>query len=506
VVSGRGAGLEDATKHMVRLAARRRAWWYVGLALLAVFLVSGASGSWVVWRHFHQGQRTRIPGAVASPFAPWPAPPPTTRPAPSGPPFLTSVSPDGRYFLDQYGKPFLLKGDSPWALMTRLSPPQARLWFSDRQKQGFNAAIVSLIGATANGAPSDDGATFDGLLPFVDGDVLRWREPYWDRVTSYLRMAADHGITVVLLPIDGWTIGHSFVPSSISQCQRYGAMVAERFRNLPNAVWMSGGDYIPHARNLARGGDVDHCFDAMMRGIRGAGDAKPFSLELKARKSLSTDNPYWARRVDWNFVYTYYPTYKGVLDARGRRPAIPAVLGEANYEGENNQRETPPTTDETLRRQVLWSLTSGAAGEFFGTRDWSFDPGWEQRLSSRALTEVTRLRNLFSTLRWWELEPDTANRLVTGGRGTQLTTDEPGDVLQNDYATAARTPDGRQAVIYLPTQRTITVNPSAMAPGTRATWIDPTTGTRHQVPMSPTFTPPGRNAAGAGDWLLLLTA
>ena len=38
--------------------------------------------------------------------------------------------------------------------------------FADRQRQGFNAAIVSLIGATANGAPSDDGATFDGLLPF----------------------------------------------------------------------------------------------------------------------------------------------------------------------------------------------------------------------------------------------------------------------------------------------------------------------------------------------------
>ena len=492
---------------MVRLAVRRRTWWYVGLTLLAVFLVIGASGSLVVWRHYHQGQRMRIPGAVANPSAPWPVPTPSAQAAPVGPPFLASVSRDGRYFLDQYGKPFLLKGDSPWALMTRLSPQQAQLWFSDRQRQGFNAAIVSLIGATANGAPSDDGATYDGLLPFVNGDVLRWQEPYWDRVTSYLRMAADHGITVVLLPIDGWTIGHSFVPRSVSECERYGAMVAERFRDLPNIAWMAGGDYIPRARNLARGGDVDHCFDAMMRGIRGTGDDQPFSLELKARKSLSTDNPYWARRVDWNFVYTYFPTYKGVLDARARRPAIPAVLGEANYEGENNQHETPPTTDETLRRQVLWSLTSGAAGEFFGTRDWSFEhPGWEQRLSSQALTEVTRLRGLFSALRWWELEPDTANRLVTAGRGTLLTTDARLDVLQNDYATAARTPDGRQAVVYLPTRRTITLDPSAMAPGTRATWIDPTSGARHPVRMSSTFTPPGPNDAGAGDWLLLLRA
>ena len=72
------------------------------------------------------------------------------------------MSANGRYFLDQYGRPLLLRGDSPWALMTRLSPEQARLWFADRQRQGVNAAIVSLLGAVANGAPSDDGATFDG--------------------------------------------------------------------------------------------------------------------------------------------------------------------------------------------------------------------------------------------------------------------------------------------------------------------------------------------------------
>jgi hypothetical protein len=111
------------------------------------------------------GRRGGPDDELISPFAPWPAPPPRQEAAPQGPPFLTSVSPDGRYFLDQYGKPLLVEGDSPWALMTRLSPPQARRWFTDRERQGFNAAIVSLIGATANGAPSDDGATFDGLLP-----------------------------------------------------------------------------------------------------------------------------------------------------------------------------------------------------------------------------------------------------------------------------------------------------------------------------------------------------
>jgi len=490
-----------------RPARRRRPWWFLGLAVLAVALVAGASGAFVRWRQADQGQAMRIPddGRTSS-FAPPPTSAPGGEARRQGRPFVTSVSPDGRYFLDQYGRPILVRGDSPWALMTRLSPQQARRWFADRQRQGVNAAIVSLIGASANGAPSDDGATFDGLLPFADGDVLRWQEPYWERVTAYLGMAAEHGITVMLYPIDGWTIGHSFVPKSIGQCHAYGAKVARHLGDLPNIVWMSGGDYVPAAEDLARGSDVDHCIDAMLQGIRETGDGRPFSMQLGARKSISTDNPYWAPRVDWSFVYTYYPTYKAVLDARRRRPAIPAVLGEANYEGENNQAETPPTTDETLRRQVLWSLTSGAAGEFVGSDDWEFHDGWEGRLSTRALTQVTRLRSLFSRMPWWRLVPDTANRLVTAGRGRQLTTDEPMDVLDNDYVTAARTPDGRLAVIYLPTGRTISVAPEAMAPGVRAAWVDPASGARRPVPMAASFTTPGRNSGGDGDWLLVLTS
>lgn len=75
---------------------------------------------------------------------------------------------------------------------------------------------------------------------------------------------------------------------------------------------------------------------------------------------------------------------------------MPAVLGESNYERENNQPASPPTTDETLRRQVLWSLTSGVAGEFRGSHDWKFNPGREKRLSTTGVAQVTRLRELVS--------------------------------------------------------------------------------------------------------------
>ena len=82
---------------------------------------------------------------------------------------------------DRYGAPFLVKGDAPWALMTRLSADQARLWFANRQGYGYNTAIVSLIGTTANGGPADDGATYDGIRPvsYTHLDVYKRQVQGW---------------------------------------------------------------------------------------------------------------------------------------------------------------------------------------------------------------------------------------------------------------------------------------------------------------------------------------
>jgi hypothetical protein len=480
-----------------------RTWALASLALLLLTVAAGASLA--AWRHRPQGQAMRISGGDREVTAPLPRPARPLQLHPSGPPFISSVSPAGNYFLDQYGEPILVKGDSPWALMTKLSPAQAESWFADRRRQGFNAAIVSLIGAEANGGAHADGRTFDGLAPFRDDDILRWQEPYWDRVTTYLRMAARHGITVMLFPVDGWTIDTSFKPTSIEQCRSYGVKVAQLLHGLPNIVWMSGGDYFPATEDLAKGSDVDHCIDAVMRGIRSTGDPRPFSMEMGFFESISSSNPFWEKRIGWNFVYTYYPTYRAVLRAYAHRPRIPAVLGESNYERENNVTGSPPTTDETLRRQVLWALTSGAAGDFFGSDDWEFHPGWQERLSTPAVTQIRRLRDLFARMPWWQLVPDTRDHLVITGRGTRLVGDEAVDVLQNDYVTAARTPSGRLAVVYVPSRRTITVDRGSLASGVRATWVDPASGARHAVPMSDRFTTPGPNQGGDTDWLLVLS-
>jgi len=484
----------------------RRPWVIAAAAAVVLVLALGAAAGTVWWRHVHSGQGMLIPeGAYTGPED---VPPPGASSEGAVAPehrFVAAVDPSGRFFLDQAGDPILVQGDSPWSLLTDVAPDDAETYFRVRAEQGFNAAIVSLVGAEANGAPSDDGATYDGVLPFGDEGVLDWNPPYWDRAHDYLRIAAERGVTVFLYPIDGWTVGHAFSPRDQGECRAFGEQVALWARDLPNIVWMTGGDYFPVTNEPEEGSDVDRCMSGALDGIRATGDDRPFSIQLGYQKSISSDNPYWADRVDFDFVYTYYPTYRAVREAYGRLPARPALFGEGNYDGLNLQPETPDTTDETLRRQYLWAVTSGSPGAFYGTADWRFEEGWPERLSRPGTTQLSRLAALVASLPWWELVPDVDGRLVTDGAGTEVQDDTPLDVLESDFATAALTADGSTALVYVPTARTIGLDVGAVAPQASAFWVDPASATAVPTELSASMTTPGRNSAGAEDWLLVVT-
>ncbi|TWF78979.1 collagenase-like protein with putative collagen-binding domain [Pseudonocardia hierapolitana] len=420
--------------------------------------------------------------------------------------YVSAVDPSGRYFTDQHGAPLLVFGDSPWAGMVRWSPQQAELYFADREARGFNASIISLIGASANGGPDDDGRTVDGLLPFDGDDVTRWNEAYWQRVDEYARSACSHGNTLFLYPIDGWTAGNAFRNATREDARRYGEMVASRYARFPNIVWMAGGDHFPS--DLPGRNDSppvhDELFDEVLSGIRSTGDTRPFSIQLGYPASISTDSPQWSPHVDFNFVYTYLPTYRAVLDAY-RRNRLPALLSEANYEGENNLPGTPVTGDEVLRRQMVWALTSGSPGYFYGSDDWEFLPGWEGRLDTPAVAQLSRLREFFASLDWWTLVPDESAEVLVGGRGEPVGPGAVVGIMGSDYVTAARA--GGSLVAYVPTARTITVDPTKLARPT-ARWVDPADATAPPVEAaigpSGTVPTPGRNSAGGADWLLVL--
>jgi hypothetical protein len=120
------------------------------------------------------------------------------------------------------------------------------------------------------------------------------------------------------------------------------------------------------------------------------------------------------------------------------------------------------------------------------------------------------MRNLVAPRNWYDLVPDQAHTAVIDGYGTPAPLGT-GSVTTDIYATAARTPDGKLVMAYMPTSRTITVDMSKLSDAAALRWYDPTIGEFIDVIGSPLanngtrqFTPPGKNHDGDGDWVLVL--
>jgi Protein of unknown function (DUF4038)/Putative collagen-binding domain of a collagenase len=467
----------------------RRAWIAVALAL--AFAVAAL------------GLVVHLRDAATAP----PPPPPvhTARPArlvaTHAPAFPLKVGPTGRYLVDRNGRPFLIVGDSPQALIGDVSEPEAGRFFADRAAAGFNAVWVNLLCDDYTGCRAD-GATFDGIAPFTRSGNLATPNPaYFARADGMVRLAAQHGLAVFLDPIEtgGWL--NVLRRNGVTKAFAYGRYLGRRYRRFSNIVWLNGNDF----QTWRQAGD-DALVLAVAKGIRSADPGAPQTVELNYLTSTSLDDPRWSGIVQLNAAYTYSPTYVEVLKAYRHREHVPVVMIEASYEGEHEY-----TGPETLRRQEYWTMLSGASGQFYGNRyTWQFAQGWQAHLDTIGSRQMTFVTNLFVRRRWFDLVPDTAHRLVVAGYDSHADSD---DVNTNAHVSAARTPDGKLAVAYLPAGGSIEVDMRRMAGRrVRGQWYDPTSGRyvgAHGSPFAATGTrqlrPPGRNHDGDSDWVLVLT-
>jgi hypothetical protein len=110
---------------------------------------------------------------------------------------------------------------------------------------------------------------------------------------------------------------------------------------------------------------------------------------------------------------------------------------------------------------------TGGIGQFYGNKfTWSFADGWKNQIDTPAVEQLGIWKTFFLSLPWQDLVPDQDHSFLTGGYGTYGDVDTR--VSESDYSTAARTPDGSLAVIYMPTVRTITVNMASLQSAAKA--------------------------------------
>jgi hypothetical protein len=422
----------------------------------------------------------------------------------SRPAYPLKVGPTHRYLVDQRNVPFMIVGDSPQAMTVNLSPEDAEKFMANRRAAGYNSLWVNLlcIVCTSQTDGRANGATFDGIAPFhTPGDLSTPNELYFARVDHMIRVADEYGMVLFLDPIE--TVGWLQVlrNNGIRKSFNYGLFLGKRYGKLRNIIWLHGNDF----QSLPDRFDTE-LVQAVARGIKAAGSKQLQTVELIYPLRSSLDDESWRPFINLDAVYTYAPTYAELLKEYNRPSFLPTFMIEANYEFESC---CYPTDLQTLRRQEYWTMLSGASGQLYGNKyTWQFLDDWQDHLDTPGSRQMMLAAQFFASKPWFRLVPDQQHAVIKAGNGTFAS---EGTINDNDYVTAARTPDGKLAIAYIPDGHTITVDMAKLSARVSARWYDPSNGTSTAISASPLptqgtrqFTPPGENGDGDGDWVLIL--
>jgi len=223
--------------------------------------------------------------------------------------------------------------------------------------------------------------------------------------------------------------------------------------------------------------------------------------------------------AQYNFEYSYNQAYYGVEESYKETSPLTVLQGDGYFYQGGSAYDT--TYDRAFRQDAWWALASGAVGKISGSESM-----WQYQSSALASSATDwwyannslAIVNAFTALPGWHLlVPDTANALITGGRGTRATGFDAGGgggqyepAFTSGYVAASRTPDGGSgsslAVIYMPLATTITIDQTKMAAGYTATWVDPVTGATSSATPGSTYnsTAKGNNSRSQPDWVLVL--
>src|SRR5213592_5002138 len=90
------------------------------------------------------------------------------------------VSPNGRYFVDQGGKPFFYLGDTCWFLFQRPNREEVDEYLRDRAAKGFTVIQAYVLRGLDKKHPDGNSSLLDAT-PFLDRDPTRPNEEFFKR-------------------------------------------------------------------------------------------------------------------------------------------------------------------------------------------------------------------------------------------------------------------------------------------------------------------------------------
>ncbi|MDP9315117.1 MAG: glycoside hydrolase family 140 protein [Chloroflexota bacterium] len=432
------------------------------------------------------------------------------------------VSPNHRFLTTASGLPFFWLADTAWELFHRLDRAEAAYYLDIRRKQGFTV-IQAVVLAELDGLHTPNA---NGHLPLLGDDPIRPNEFYFRFVDDIIRMAADKGLYIGLLPtwgdkVHGGLWGTGPVIFTSENARAYGHYLGQRYRNDPNIVWILGGD------RPASG--YEAVWTGLAEGITaGLGYRPLFTYHPNGGASSSAalhDAPW----LDLHMLQSGHalqdaPNWEMITADYVRSPVKPVLDGEPNYEDHpidpfrrTWQVEFGRFRDYDVRKQAYRAVFAGACGHTYGHHAvWQFwtlqrkpinfpMPTWQEALLAPGATQLIHFKQLLLSRPYLSRIP--AQEMLVGeaiiGPANKNAHHDP---MRAAHPRATRCADGTYALVYVPqAEQQIRVDLRVISGAVNAWWFDPRNGKGYSAGTYPNdgvvaFTSP---IAGP-DWVLVL--
>jgi hypothetical protein len=410
------------------------------------------------------------------------------------------VNDNQRGFGHADGTPFFWLGDTAWSVAAGARLEEWQEYVNIRSTQGFNVVQV-------NSLHQHDSSVQENRQPFaVAGETWDTTRPnidYFRTLDQIFATAVDAGmfIALVVLWFDyvpgtnlWWDLKRrEFFPPELAA--RWGRYLTARYGAF-GTVWLVTGDTdfeVPAAMAV---------YDAAAEAIR---QNDPYSALMTAHINGDISTPVALNERDWLDFHMYQSGHSErsanraiecATVARGVKPVRPVLNGEPMYDSRYFKGEVyslKPANREKVR-EVYWKsiIGGGNAGLTYGAHGiWSWDrtpisPTWRDLLTWDSGQDIIRLKEYFSPLPWWELEP--AQHLL--------------DQMASTDTVVAEIPPQKAILVYTVQLSEVVL---ALQRNLSGEWFNPATGEKHAARVSTndgkTFVEP---APWSGDAVLLL--
>ncbi len=429
-------------------------------------------------RRIHLGLIALSPLTIALLMAaPGSASTPEATPARSVKNLKLKVSTNGRYFVEQDGKPFFYLGDTCWLLFQRPNREELDEYLKDRAAKGFTVIQAYVIRGLGKKHPDGNSSLLDAT-PFIEHDPTRPNEEFFKHVDYVVNRANELGLAMGLVTAKSWHVtDHPEKIFDEKSAYPFGKFLGARYRN--NAVmWFPGGDSAP--------GKYDAVWVAMAKGLKdGCGGSQLVCYHGQG----STSSSMWFHRADWldfNSIQSGHnfgsDSYAFVSKDYALTPPKPTIDMEPAYENHPTGANQPRVDSHKVRTQAYAAMLAGAAGHGYGSLDFfyfykdadgPFPKNGFQHWRTAAAYEGTRqvglMRRLFEQRSWYKLVPDQSVLASSPGSG-------PFRLV------SARAEDGSFVIAYTPRGQPLKIQMNKLAgPKVKARWYDPRDGSWREI-------------------------